>query len=97
MTLDERVLRIRVTHENTPKVTVRVPLGIARLARAGGFLDQLSTRNGIDLDAIFRTIEDMPNAKIIDVIDEKSGDHVEVFIESDSGAPTHETPLPVHQ
>ena len=94
---DKRVLRIRVTHEGTPKVSVRVPLGLARLMRIGGLADRLSAQHGIDLDAILRTIKELPNEKIVDVIDETSGDHIEIFLEADSVAATNETPLAVHQ
>ncbi|MEX1158635.1 MAG: hypothetical protein WEC79_06880 [Thermomicrobiales bacterium] len=97
MAIDKRVLRIRVTHGDTPKVTVRVPLGLARLVRIGGVADQLSERHGVDLDEILRTIEDLPNEKIVDVIDETSGEHIEIFLEADCVETANDTPLAAHQ
>ena len=100
MTGNKRVLRIRVTEGHEPKVTVTVPLSLARLARIGGIADQVAARNGIDLDEIFRGIEEMPDGKLVDVLDERSGEHVEISIET-SGATEADTistiPAEVHR
>ena len=82
MTTAKRVLRIRVSDGNTQKVNVTLPLGLTRLARIGGIADRLSKEHGIDLDEILKGIEDAPDGKMVDVVDEKSGDHVEVYVET---------------
>ena len=78
----KRVLRIHVADATKQKVNITVPLGLARLAKIGGIADQLKDRHGIDLDEILDDIEDTPDGKMIDVLDEKSGDHVEIYIET---------------
>jgi hypothetical protein len=78
----KRVLRIRVRNGNEPKVNITMPLALAQLARLGGIADQISTRHGIDLEAILKGIEEMPDGTMIDVLDEKTGDHVEISLES---------------
>ena len=78
----KRVLRIHVTEGNKDKVNITVPLGLARLAKVGGIAEKLSERHGIDLEEILDEVEDAPDGKMIDVLDEKSGDHVEIFIET---------------
>jgi hypothetical protein len=78
-----RVLRIRVTHQaNDEKVNLTMPLGLARLMRIGAVADQLSKKYGVNVDDILDDIEETPDGKIIDVVDEKSGDHVEIYIET---------------
>jgi hypothetical protein len=86
MSSNKRVVRIRVTEGNKQKANITLPLGLARFARLGGIADQLSARHGIDLEQIIREIEESPDGKMIDVVDEKSGDHVEIYIET-LGAP----------
>jgi hypothetical protein len=82
----KRVLRIRVTDQHKQKVNITVPLALARLARIGGLADRLSARHGIDVDEILHEIEETPDGKMVDVIDEKSGDHVEIYVETRGGA-----------
>lgn len=82
MTGNKRVLRIRVSDGEKPKVNITVPLGLARLARIGGIADKISKQHGIDLDEILEGIEGSPDGTICDVVDEKSGDHVEVSLET---------------
>ena len=86
MSDQKRVLRIQVTKDDEPKVNIRVPLGLAKLARLGGFAGQLKDK-GIDLDEILAEVEDMDDGKIVDVVDEKSGDHVEIYVETPEAAP----------
>ena len=81
MSKEKRVLRVQVTKDGDPKVNIRVPLGLAKLARIGGVQDALKKRD-IDIDEILDEIEDTPDGKIVDVVDEKSGDHVEIYIET---------------
>ena len=82
----KRVLRIHVTEGDDDKVNITVPLGLARLAKIGGLAKKLEERHGIDLEEILEDIEEAPDGKMIDVLDEKSGDHVEIFIET-QGSP----------
>ena len=83
----KRVLRIRVTKdEKDEKVNITLPLGLAKIAKLGGFADQLNRTHGLDIDKILDEIEDTPDGKIIDVIDDKSGDHVEIFVETKGAA-----------
>lgn len=85
MSKEKRLLRIQVTNGTEPKVNVRVPLGLAKLARIGGIKDALQKRD-IDIDEILDEIDDTPDGKLVDVVDEKSGDHIEVYVET-VGAP----------
>lgn len=78
----KRVLRIHVTEGDKERVNVTIPLGLARLAKLGGIAEKLEKRHGIDLDEILDDIDEMPDGKMIDVVDEKSGDHVEIFVET---------------
>lgn len=83
MSDNKRVLRIHVTKDyKDEKVNIRLPLALAKLARMGGVGESLSKRYGVDLDSVIRDIEELPDGKIIDVVDEKSGDHVELFVET---------------
>lgn len=86
MSGNKRVLRIRVTHGDEQKVNITVPLGLARFARMGGIADKLSAQHGIDLDEIIRGIEGSPDGKMVDIVDEKSGDHVEIYVETPGAA-----------
>ena len=79
----KRVLRIHVSKdEKDEKVNITLPLGLAKLVRLGGIAETLKTRHGIDVDELLEDVEDMDDGKIVDVIDEKSGDHVEIFLET---------------
>jgi hypothetical protein len=76
-----RVLRIRVTDGETPKVNLTVPLGLARLARVGPLAEQLS-RHGIDVEELLGSIEEAADGKIVDVIEERNGERVEIYVET---------------
>lgn len=78
----KRVLRIHVAEAGTDKVNITVPLGLAKLAKIGGIAEKLSEKHGIDLEEILDDIEEAPDGKLIDVVDEQKGDHVEIFIET---------------
>jgi hypothetical protein len=78
----KRVLRIHVAESDKQRVNITVPLGLARLAKLGGVAEKLKVRHGIDLDEILDEIDEMPDGKIVDVIDDKSGDHIEIFVET---------------
>lgn len=83
MSQQSRVLRIRVTKQETEeKVNITLPLGLARLARMGGIAETIKQRHAVDIDKILDGIEETPDGKIVDVVDDKTGDHVEIFVET---------------
>lgn len=85
----KRVLRIRVTKDGKDeKVNVTLPLGLAKLAKFGPIAKELEKQD-IDIDEILEDIDDLEDGKIIDVTDDKSGDHIEIFVEK-RGVPTPE-------
>jgi hypothetical protein len=77
-----RWFRVRVTDSNTGKVrvNVRLPVGVvsAGLKMGMRFAPQVE---GMDLDALGAMIASGEVGQIVDVMDEKDGEHVEVFIE----------------
>ena len=87
----KRVLRIHVSHDTKDdKVNITLPLGLARLAKLGGIAEQLEKKHHIDLDEILDDLDETPDGKIIDVIDEKSGDHIEIYVETRGAKPEPE-------
>ncbi len=75
-------LRVRVTDmaTNRAKVNVNLPLGLmdAGLKIGAQYAPELA---GIDLSQFIEDIKGGAQGKIIDVIDEEDGEHVEIFIE----------------
>jgi hypothetical protein len=75
-------LRIRVTDVLTgrAKVNVNLPLGLmdAGLRIGAQYAPQLE---GIDVENLVSQVKAGTAGKIIDVIDEEDGEHVEIFIE----------------
>jgi hypothetical protein len=75
-------LRIRVTDVLTgrAKVNVNLPLGLmdAGLKIGAQYAPQLE---GIDVENLISQVRAGTEGKIIDVIDEEDGEHVEIFIE----------------
>jgi hypothetical protein len=75
-------LRVRVTDmtTNKTKVNVNLPLGLmeAGLKIGAQFAPQLGS---IDLTQYMDEIKSGTMGKIIDVIDEEDGEHVEIFVE----------------
>ena len=75
-------LRIRVTDVLTgrAKVNVNLPLGLmdAGLKIGAQYAPQLE---GIDVENLVSQVRAGTSGKIIDVIDEEDGEHVEIFIE----------------
>lgn len=84
--LKGRWLRIRVTEGNggKSKVNVNLPLGVVNAALKLGsrFVPEL---NDMDVDElrqeIHEAVESGMSGKIVEVHDDKDGDHVEIFIE----------------
>lgn len=75
-------LRIRVTDVLTgrAKVNVNLPLGLmdAGLKIGAQYAPQLE---GVDVENLISQVKAGAAGKIIDVIDEEDGEHVEIFIE----------------
>jgi hypothetical protein len=75
-------LRVRVTDMSTnrPKVNVNLPLSLmdAGLKIGAQYAPELA---GIDLSEFIEEIKGGAQGKIIDVIDEEDGEHVEIFVE----------------
>ncbi len=75
-------LRVRVTGmaTNRAKVNVNLPLGLmdAGLKIGAQYAPELA---GIDLSQFIEDVKGGAQGKIIDVIDEEDGEHVEIFIE----------------
>ena len=75
-------LRVRVTDmaTNRPKVNVNLPLSLmdAGLKIGAQYAPELA---GIDLSQFIEDIKGGAQGKIIDVIDEEDGEHVEIFVE----------------
>lgn len=87
MSTNGRVLRIHITNGEKTKVNLTVPLGLAKLARLGGVAGKLAAQQGVDLEAILDGIEESPDGTLVDVDDAKSGDHVEISLETRGVAP----------
>ena len=75
-------LRIRVTDmkSNRNKVSVNLPLGLVEAGMKIG-AQYAPELNGIDLTELIEEIKNGAQGKIIDVIDDEDGEHVEIFIE----------------
>jgi hypothetical protein len=77
-----RWLRVRVTDVATgrSKATVQLPLNLldAGMKIGAHFAAEI---NGVDMGTIMEALKSGMTGKIIDVIDEKDGEHVEIFVE----------------
>jgi len=77
-----RWFRVRVTDSDTgrTRVNVRLPVGVVNAGLKMGmrFAPQVE---GLDLDALSSMISNGEVGQILDVLDDKDGEHVEVFIE----------------
>ena len=74
-----RWLRIRVTDINSgrAKATVNLPLGLVD----AGLNIAAQYAPGINFEELTEAIKSGVEGKIIDVVDEEDGEHVEIFIE----------------
>lgn len=76
-------LRVRVTDMRTgkAKVNVNLPLSLleAGMSIAGHFADDINVDDIIS--AISEAVDENMRGKIIDVLDEEDGEHVEIFID----------------
>lgn len=81
--LSSRMLRVRVTDMGSgkTKVHVNVPMRLvdAGLSIASQYTPEME--NDQMMDAIKEALSENMSGKIVDVIDEEDGEHVEIFIE----------------
>ncbi len=79
---DARWFRVRVTDAATgkSKVNVNIPMGLVNVGMRMGarFIPEDAD---IDLEEIFEQIRSGAQGKIVEVIDDESGEYVEIFIE----------------
>lgn len=77
-----RWLRIRVTDVNSgrSKASVQIPLDLvdAGMKIGAHFAPEV---NGVDMDNVMEAIRTGMTGKIIDVMDEEDGEHVEIYVE----------------
>ena len=77
-----RWLRVRVTDMNTgrSKATVQIPLALIESGMKIGahFAPEVE---GVDMGTIMEALRSGMTGKIVDVVDEKDGEHVEIFVE----------------
>jgi hypothetical protein len=77
-----RWLRVRVTDTDTGKVrvNVRLPVSVinAGLKMGARFSPEVE---GLDMEQLMGFVQSGETGKIVDVIDDNDGEHVEVFIE----------------
>lgn len=77
-----RFFRVRVTDTNTGKARVNVRLPVSVLSAGMKMGARFSTEiQGLDPNDLMAFIREGTIGKIVDVYDEKDGEHVEVFLE----------------
>ncbi|CAG0933037.1 hypothetical protein TFLX_02861 [Thermoflexales bacterium] len=79
---DARWLRVRVTdlRNGKSKVNVNIPMGLVNVGVKMGarFAPNME---GVNLEEMMRAIKSGASGKIMDVSDEESGEHVEIYVE----------------
>jgi hypothetical protein len=77
-----KTFRVRVTDtdSNKARVNVTLPLQLIHFAMKTGakFTPEL---DGIDMEELYEAIQGGETGKLVDIVDENDGEHVEVFIE----------------
>ena len=77
-----RWLRVRVTdvHSGRSKASVQIPLDLvdAGMKIGAHFAPEV---NGVDMDNVMQAIRSGMTGKIIDVMDDEDGEHVEIYVE----------------
>jgi len=77
-----RWLRVRVTDVATgrSKATVQIPIALidAGMKIGAHFAPEVE---GVDMSTIMEALRSGMTGKILDVIDDKDGEHVEIFVE----------------
>lgn len=77
-----RWLRVRVTDINTGKTRVNIRLPISVLNAGVKMGARFSAEvEGMDMNQIMALVRSGMTGQVVDVIDEKDGEHVEVFLE----------------
>jgi len=77
-----RYFRVRVTDTNTGKARVNVRLPVSVLSAGMKMGARFSTEiQGLDPNELMAFIREGTIGKIVDVYDDKDGEHVEVFLE----------------
>ena len=77
-----KFFRVRVTDTNTGKARVNVRLPVSVLSAGMKMGARFSTEiQGLDPSDLMQLIREGTIGKIVDVFDEKDGEHVEVFLE----------------
>ncbi|MDO9086854.1 MAG: hypothetical protein Q7U53_11660 [Anaerolineaceae bacterium] len=77
-----RFFRVRVTDTNSGKARVNVRLPVSVLSAGMKMGARFSTEiQGLDPNELMQFIREGTIGKIVDVFDEKDGEHVEVFLE----------------
>lgn len=78
-----QMLRVRVTdmHSGKTKVNVNLPMRLvdAGLNIAAQYTPEME--NGQMMDAVKEALSENMTGKIVDVVDEEDGEHIEIFIE----------------
>jgi hypothetical protein len=79
---EARWFRVRVTDSESgrSKVNVNIPMGLVNVGMRMGarFIPEDAD---IDLEELFEQIRGGAHGKIVEVIDDETGEHVEIFIE----------------
>ena len=77
-----RWFRVRITDTATGKnkVNVNIPMGLVNVGMKMGarFAPEIE---GVDFDELVEMIRSGAQGKVIDVIDDEEGEHVEIFVE----------------
>jgi hypothetical protein len=77
-----RWLRVKVTDLKTgrSKATVQIPIGLldAGMKIGAHFAPEV---DGVDMDMLAEALRSGATGKIVDVIDEQDGEHVEIYVE----------------
>jgi hypothetical protein len=77
-----RWLRVRVTdiHSGRSKASVQIPLDLvdAGMKIGAHFAPEV---NGVDMNNVMQAVRSGMTGKIIDVIDDEDGEHVEIYVE----------------
>lgn len=77
-----RWFRVRVTDTKTgkPKTSVNIPLGLMEwgLHIGAQYAPEVA---GLDMEQLAEILQSGAMGKIVDVVDEQDGEHVEIFIE----------------
>ena len=75
-------LRVRVTEVNTgrSKATVQIPISLMEAGMKIGahFAPEI---DGVNMDQLMEALRSGITGKIIDVVDDEDGEHVEIFVE----------------